>query len=187
MATLASLGRLAGQFVEHRRAEAAVRESEARKRAMLDAALDAVITIDAGGRIVEVNAAVAGRLRPSARGARRARDGRPRSCRPRCASAHRDGLARGTGKLIGRRVEITALHADGRELPVELTITRIDVPGPADVHRLRARHHRPPRSASASCASRARGSSPPPTRRAAGSSATSTTARRAACSRSGWT
>ena len=58
MATLASLGRLAGQFVEHRRAEAAVRESEARKRAMLDAALDAVITIDAGGRIVEVNAAV---------------------------------------------------------------------------------------------------------------------------------
>ena len=69
MATLASLGRLAGQFVEHRRAEAAVHESEARKRAMLDAALDAVITIDAGGRIVEVNAAVAGRLRPLARGA----------------------------------------------------------------------------------------------------------------------
>ena len=33
-------------------------DSEARKRAMLDAALDAVITIDAGGRIVEVNAAV---------------------------------------------------------------------------------------------------------------------------------
>ena len=58
MATLASLGRLVGQFVAHRRAEAAVHESEARKRAMLDAALDAVITIDAGGRIVEVNAAV---------------------------------------------------------------------------------------------------------------------------------
>ena len=50
LATLASLGRLAGQFVEHRRAEAAVRDSEARKRAMLDAALDAVITIDSGGR-----------------------------------------------------------------------------------------------------------------------------------------
>jgi signal transduction histidine kinase len=32
--------------------------------------------------------------------------------------------------LLGARVEITALHADGRELPVELTITRIDVPGP---------------------------------------------------------
>src|SRR5262249_17927643 len=25
---------------------------------------------------------------------------------------------------------ITAMHADGREIPVELTITRIDVPGP---------------------------------------------------------
>jgi signal transduction histidine kinase len=49
---------------------------------------------------------------------------------PSLREAHRQGLARGTGKLIGRRVEITALHADGRELPVELTITRIDVPGP---------------------------------------------------------
>jgi signal transduction histidine kinase len=44
--------------------------------------------------------------------------------------AHRQGLAHGTGRLIGRRVEITALHADGREFPVELTITRIQVPGP---------------------------------------------------------
>ena len=53
-----------------------------------------------------------------------------RSCRPRCGTRHRAGLAHGTGALIGRRVEITALHADGREFPVELTITRIDVPGP---------------------------------------------------------
>ena len=49
---------------------------------------------------------------------------------PPLRERHRDGLARGTGKLLGKRVEITALHADGREFPVELTITRIDVPGP---------------------------------------------------------
>ena len=49
---------------------------------------------------------------------------------PALRERHRQGLAHGTGTLIGRRVEITALHADGRELPVELTITRIDVPGP---------------------------------------------------------
>ena len=78
------------------------------------------------------------------------------------------------------------MHADGREFPVELTITRIDVPGPPmytgyvrDIT---------DRLAQASGSSRpaARGSSPPPTRPAAGSSATSTTAPRTACSRSGW-
>ena len=86
MATLASLGRLAGQFVEHRRVEAAVHESEARKRAMLDAALDAVITIDSGGRIVEVNAAVQDVFGHSPESLDRAARWRPRSCRPRCAS-----------------------------------------------------------------------------------------------------
>ena len=129
MATLASLGRLAGQFVEHRRAEAAVGESEARKRAMLDAALDAVITIDGAGRIVEVNAAVEAIFghRPETLIGRELGEALvPPSLRER----HRAGLARGTGKLLGKRVEITALHADGREFPVELTITRIDVPGP---------------------------------------------------------
>jgi PAS domain S-box-containing protein len=129
MATLASLGRLAGQFVAQRRAEAAVHDSEARKRAMLDAALDAVITIDHQGRIVEVNAAVErifGHPPATLVGREMAAMLVPDGLR----DAHRRGLAQPTGLLIGNRVEITALHADGRELPVELTITRIDVPGP---------------------------------------------------------
>lgn len=95
----------------------------------LMAALDAVITIDSGGRIVEVNAAVQdvfGHPPETLVGREMASALVPPSLRRR----HREGLARGTGNLIGRRVEITALHADGRELPVELTITRIDVPGP---------------------------------------------------------
>ena len=41
--------------------------------------------------------------------------------------AHRRGLARflatGEGPILGRRVEVTALHRDGREFPVELTAT----------------------------------------------------------------
>jgi len=129
MATLASLGRLAGQFVEHRRVEAAVRDSEARKRAMLDAALDAVITIDSGGRIVEVNAAVE-RIFGHPADALVGREMASMLVPPSLRDAHRRGLAKPTGQLIGHRVEITALHADGREFPVELTITRIDVPGP---------------------------------------------------------
>ena len=130
MATLASLGRLVGQFVEHRRAEAAVHESEARKRAMLDAALDAVITIDAGGRIVEVNAAVQDDLRPSRPTALVGRELGAALVPPHAARAPPRRARARPGTLLGKRVEITALHADGREFPVELTITRIDVPGP---------------------------------------------------------
>ena len=78
------------------------------------------------------------------------------------------------------------MHADGREIPVELTITRIDVPGPpmytGYVRDITDRLERERELRRA----RARGSSPPPTRPAGGWSATSTTAPRTGCSRSGW-
>ena len=32
--------------------------------------------------------------------------------------------------MLGRRIETTAMRADGSEFPIELAITRIDVPGP---------------------------------------------------------
>ena len=46
---------------------------------------------------------------------------------------HRASLARyvdtGEATIIGRRLELAALRADGQELPVELTVTRVDDPG----------------------------------------------------------
>ena len=70
----------------------------------------------------------------SAEEARRARDGRADRARARCASAIARGwpgsCAGGEPRLLGRRVELTAMRRDGREVPVELAITRIDVPGP---------------------------------------------------------
>src|SRR5262249_13382451 len=47
---------LAG-VIERQRAERAVRESEARKAAILETALDCIITIDHAGRIIEFNPA----------------------------------------------------------------------------------------------------------------------------------
>ncbi len=48
--------------------------------------------------------------------------------------AHSLGMARylatGNARVIGRRVEMTAMRADGAEFPVELTITRIVSDGP---------------------------------------------------------
>jgi PAS domain S-box-containing protein len=53
---------------------------------------------------------------------------------PSLRTAHRSGLDRylktGHGQYLDKRIEITGLRADGHEFPVELTITRIDRPGP---------------------------------------------------------
>ena len=53
---------------------------------------------------------------------------------PSLREKHREGFVRylstGESKVLGRHLEMTALRADGREFPVELTITRIPQDGP---------------------------------------------------------
>ena len=52
---------------------------------------------------------------------------------PSSREAHRRGLARylatGQTRILDRRIEITAMRADGSEFPAELTVTRADLPG----------------------------------------------------------
>ena len=129
---MASLGSQIGQFVERRRAETRAREAGERHRAIVDAALDCIITIDEDGRVLEFNPAAErtfGYPAGDAVGREMAELIVPPSLRER----HRAGFARcvreGTGTMLGRRIEITGMRQDGSEFPVELTITRIEVPG----------------------------------------------------------
>ncbi len=115
------------------RADAQLRESEARKAATLEAALDCIVTIDHRGHIAEFNQAaerVFGYRRADVMGREMAALLIPPGLRER----HRAGLARyletGEGRLIGRRLELSAVRADGTEFPVELTITRLPSDGP---------------------------------------------------------
>jgi PAS domain S-box-containing protein len=133
LATMAVVGSQVGQFVARRRAEEQVRARESRLTAMLEAALDAVVTMDAEGRVIGWNAAaerVFGYESKTAIGREMAELIVP----PALRDAHRRGLARfvrtGRGVVLDRRLELSGLRSDGTEFPVELTITRIAVPGP---------------------------------------------------------
>jgi PAS domain S-box-containing protein len=130
--TMASLGRQIGQFIDRADAHASMHDSEARMRAILEAALDCVVTMDEDGCVVEFNPAAErtfGYTREDIIGLEMAELIVP----PRLRDMHREGLRRyletGEGAVLNRRIEITGMRADGSEFPVELAITRIPVPG----------------------------------------------------------
>jgi PAS domain S-box-containing protein len=118
---------------ERKRGEAVLRESEARHRAVLESAMDAFVAMDHEGRVTEFNPAAErlfGRARADVIGRELAEVIIPPSFR----DAHRRGLARylatGEHALLGGRVEVTGLAADGTEFPVELTVTEVRMAGP---------------------------------------------------------
>ena len=128
-----AIGYLSGEFIERRRAEKAARASEARKGAILTAALDCIITIDQAGRIIEFNPAAEatfGYRREDVVGREMAELIIPPSHR----ELHRRGLAHylatGDGPIIGQRIEMPAVRADGTEFPIDLAITRVPSDGP---------------------------------------------------------
>ena len=99
-------------------------------RGILDTALDCIITIGSGGRVLEFNPAaerVFGFSRDEAIGKELADLIIP----PRMREQHRRGLAHylktGEGPVIGKRIEIAGVRKDGSEILVELTITALKI------------------------------------------------------------
>jgi PAS domain S-box-containing protein len=132
--SMAVLGSQDGQFVARRHAEAEVRASESRLRAALEAALDAVVTMDHRGHVLDWNRAAEATFGYRAHEAI-GRDMADLIVPPRLRSAHRKGLARfletDRAVVLDKRLELAGVHKNGTEFPVELTITRIGLPGPA--------------------------------------------------------
>jgi PAS domain S-box-containing protein len=97
-------------------------------RAVLDTALDAVISMDATGRVTFWNPKaeeIFGWSREEALGQPLAELIIPQAYR----AAHSAGLARylrtGEGRLLNQRIEITAVRRDGTEFPVELALVAV--------------------------------------------------------------
>jgi PAS domain S-box-containing protein len=131
--TMRGLGSQIGQFVARRHAEAAVRASESRLRAMLESALDAVVTMDHTGRVVGWNHAAEATFGYGADEAL-GRDMADLIVPHAYRDAHRKGLARFLetehAVLLDSRIELTGRRKNGTEFPVELTVTRIALTGP---------------------------------------------------------
>jgi len=113
-----------------RRAENELRESELRNTAILDAALDCIVSIDNEGTILEFNPAAQktfGYTRQQAVGTNVSDLIIP----PAMRDAHRRGLQRylttGATTLLGKRVQVTAMRSDRSEFPVELTVTPVQL------------------------------------------------------------
>src|SRR4051794_40272216 len=100
---------------------------------MLASSLDAVIAIDGDGRVLTFNRAAEetfGYGGDEALGRDVAELIIPPSLRDRHHAALARHLETGARTILNRRVELTAMRADGSELPVELTVTRVPVDGP---------------------------------------------------------
>jgi PAS domain S-box-containing protein len=123
-----ALGSLIGEFAEHADAASAVRQSEAQKSAVLASALDGIITIDHAGTVVEFNRAAEqmfGRTAEEAVGSELAELIVPPELRERHRAGLRRFAATRQGSLLGRRIELTGMRADGSEFPVEVAINVI--------------------------------------------------------------
>lgn len=113
------------EITQRKQAEAALRASERQYRAVFNAALDCIISMDGEGRVLEFNPAA-----EACFGYRREQViGQPLAALivpPRLRADYERGLAHyrenGRGPLLGRRTEVVALRADGSEFPAELAV-----------------------------------------------------------------
>src|SRR5262249_30946506 len=95
--------------------------------------LDCIITMNHQGMIIEFNPAAEktfGYKRDEVIGKSMAELIVPPSLRERHYRGLAHYLATGEGPVLGKRVEMMAMRADGSELPVELTVTRLASDGP---------------------------------------------------------
>jgi diguanylate cyclase (GGDEF)-like protein/PAS domain S-box-containing protein len=108
------------------------REAEVRLRATIDNALDAVVRINAEGTITDWNGQaekIFGWSSEEAVGQLLHEMIVPLQYREQHLRGMQHYLAAGEGPILNSRIEITGLHRDGHEFPVELAITTIEVEG----------------------------------------------------------
>ena len=120
---------LAGAIVNRKRAELIAQRAESRMKEAVRMALDSIITIDHEEYIVSFNVAAEKTFGVSSKeviGKKLSETIMPERFR----EMHRKGmehyLQSGEAPLLGKRLETMALHKDGHEFPIEVSITVIE-------------------------------------------------------------
>ncbi|WP_456416013.1 EAL domain-containing protein [Thiolapillus sp.] len=120
---------IARQVAVRQRMLQRLQRSEKRKSAIVETALDAIVTIDEDDRILEFNPAaekIFGYTAQEVMGERMAELIVPEPLRRQHYEGFQKHLQTNKATIIGTRIETTAMRADRTEFPVELSITRID-------------------------------------------------------------
>lgn len=119
-------------MTEQKRVHETLREGEAFKSAMIDSSLDAIITTDDEGRILEFNPA-AERMFGYSRAEAQGRAANDLIVPPHLRERHTGGIIRARAepgsRQGGRRLEVEAMRKDGSTFPVELAIADVLVGG----------------------------------------------------------
>lgn len=108
------------------------RENDKKLRAVIDGALDAIVTIDDKGLLVEFNPAAEkmfGYSKAQVIGKPMADVIIPPNLRQAHHSGHQQYALTGQQHIFNRRLELTAMRHDGTEFPVELTLTGLNEDG----------------------------------------------------------
>ncbi len=129
---LSAIAAHAAQTIENALRLGQLQSALQRHRAVIESSLDGVIAIDPQGRVLEFNPAaeqIFGYRTADVIGRELAELIMP----PEDRQAHRRALARGFAsgdwRLMGRRVEMTAVRANGERIPLELSLTVVDDDG----------------------------------------------------------
>lgn len=129
---LEGIGHQLGSFIERIDSRRAITRSEARKTGILVAAVDAIVTADDEGLVIEFNPAAEalfGRRREEVVGRRIVDMLVPDALREQHQNGLDRYLATGEPRILGHRVRTHAARPDGSTVPVELTVTEIRLEG----------------------------------------------------------
>ena len=123
-----SVGSQIGQFMERKNTEMILREREEDTRLILDTALDAVVTFNETGNILSWNSQAErmfGWSRQEIFGQSLVSTFIPEIYR----EGYREGLENyvrtGLSEILNHRVELSGLHRDGHEFPIEMAMTAV--------------------------------------------------------------
>lgn len=129
LALLEDLSRVGTAELAARDTAAFAEQMGRRIGAVVASSLDAIVTMDGTGLITEFNPAAErmfGYTRGAAVGRRLSTLLVPPDDRAAHESARERAMATGSSSMLDRRLERTAMRADGSEFPVEITVTRTD-------------------------------------------------------------